>query len=293
MLLSMTGFGSAHGQVDGVEFDIEARSVNNRFFKFSVKVPDSHNPLESDIEKRIRKRLSRGTVTLSVRMRMPPEQTAYEVNTAALDRYVEQLQRINSDSGQAFQIDLASMLTLPGVCTPPSTGDLCQRTQAGLLELVDEAVEALMIMRGEEGKALVEDLRQHCGLIKTSLTTVAATAPDVLRMYHERLTVRVKELMGQGRASLDDQILAREVAVFAERSDIAEELSRLAGHLDQFDKALDADEPVGRKLDFIAQEMLREANTIASKANDASIAREVVDIKTAVDRIKEQVQNVE
>lgn len=293
MLLSMTGFGSAQGQVDGVEFDVEARSVNNRYFKCTVKLPDSHSQIESEIEKHLRRRLSRGTITLSVRMRVPPDQAAYEVNTAALGRYVEQLRRVSADSDEALRIDLASILALPGVCTPPSAGDLCQRTQAGLLELVDEAIEALMTMRCEEGKALAEDLRQHCGMIQASLATVAATAPEVLRMYHERLTVRVKELMGQGRAALDDQTLAREVAVFAERSDIAEEVSRLGGHLDQFDDALDADDPVGRKLDFIAQEMLREANTIASKASDAGIAREVVDIKTAVDRIKEQVQNVE
>ena len=293
MLLSMTGFGSAHGQVDGVEFDVEIRSVNNRYFKCSVKLPDSHSQLEPAIEKLIRKRLGRGTVSLSVRMRVPPDEAAYDVNVAARERYVGQLRRIDAGRGETVRIDLASVLLLPGVCSPPSAGDLRERTEAGLLELVTEALDALMTMRSEEGKALAGDLRLHCGTIEASLSTVAGAAPEVLRLYHERLTARVEDLMGNGRAKLDDQTLAREIAIFAERSDIAEEISRLTGHLAQFDQAIDSDGPVGRKLDFIAQEMLREANTIASKANNAEIGRYVVDIKTAIDRIKEQVQNVE
>ena len=291
MLVSMTGFGSARGQVDGVEFDVEIRSVNNRYLKCTVRLPESHSQLESAIEKRIRRRLIRGTVTLSVRMRVGDDEAAHDVNTAALRRYVEQLRDL--DAGQTVRIDLASILLLPGVCSPPETGHLRERTESGLLDLIDRALAALVTMRHEEGKALAEDLRRHCRLIETGVARVAAAAPEVLRLYHERLTKRVEELLDSGRARIDDQTLAREVAVFAERSDIAEEISRLTGHLAQFAQALTAEGPVGRKLDFIAQEMLREANTVASKANDAGVAREVVDIKTAVDRIKEQVQNVE
>ena len=293
MLVSMTGFGSAQGQVDSVEFDVEVRSVNNRYFKCGIKLPDSHSQVEPAIEKIIRKRLGRGTVTLSVRMRVPPDEAAYDVNVEALGRYVEQLRCIDAGNAAAVRIDLASVLLLPGVCSPPSAGDLRKRTEAGLLDLVTDALDALMMMRSEEGKAVADDLRLHCRTIETSLSTVAAAAPEVLRLYHERLTARVEELMDNGRGKLDDQTLSREVAIFAERSDIAEEVSRLTGHLAQFDQAIDSDGPVGRKLDFIAQEMLREANTIASKASDVGIAREVVEIKTAVDRIKEQVQNVE
>ena len=291
MLVSMTGFGSAQGQVDGVEFDVEIRSVNNRYLKCTVRLPESHGQLESEIDKRIRRRLIRGTVTLSVRMRVPDDEAAHDVNSAALKRYIEQLRDI--DAGQAVRIDLASILLLPGVCCPPEAAHLRQRTERGLLDLIDRSLAALVAMRHEEGKALAEDLRRHCRSIEAGVARVAAAAPEVLRLYHERLTKRVEELMDSGRARIDDQTLAREVAVFAERSDIAEEISRLTGHLEQFVQTLNAEGPVGRKLDFIAQEMLREANTLASKASDAGIAREVVDIKTAVDRIKEQVQNVE
>ena len=293
MLLSMTGFGAAQGQVDGVEFDVEVRSVNSRYFKCALKVPECHSQTESDIEKHVRRRLGRGTVTLSVRMKVPQEQAAHDVNVAALNRYVAQLRGADAAGDQGARIDLASILLLPGVCTPPAMSDLRNRTAAGLLDLVDNAVDALMTMRREEGKAVETDLQGYCGAVEASLATVTAAAPRVLQLYHERLTARVEELMGDGRCGPEDQVLAREVAVFAERSDIAEEISRLTGHLDQFRQALDHDGPVGRKLDFIAQEMLREANTIASKAGDAGIAREVVDIKTAIDRIKEQVQNVE
>jgi len=291
MLVSMTGFGSAQGQVDGVAFDVEVRSVNNRYLKCTIRLPESHSRLESEIEKRLRRRLTRGSVTLSVRMRVPDDEAAHDVNTAALEQYVRQLRGL--DTAQADRIDLASILLLPGVCTPPQAGQLLGRTEAGLLDLIDRALAALVAMRHEEGKALAEDLRRHCRAIETGVAKVAAAAPEVLRQYHERLTRRVEELLDGGAARLDDQALAREVAVFAERSDIAEEISRLNGHLEQFTQALADDGPVGRKLDFIAQEMLREANTIASKASDAAVAREVVDIKTAVDRIKEQVQNVQ
>ena len=294
MLVSMTGFGGAQGQVDGVEFDVEVRSVNNRYFKCIVKLPDSHSQLDSEIEKRIRRRLRRGTVTLSVRMRLGDDAAAYDVNVPALTRYVEQLHNLDvGGNQQSVRIDLASVLLLPGVCSPPASGQLRQRTEGGLLELVDKALAALVAMRHEEGKSLADDLRRHCRSIETSVAIVAAAAPEVLRQYHKRLTDRVEELLSGGRAKIDDQTLAREVAIFAERSDIAEEISRLTGHLGQFAQTLDSEGPIGRKLDFIAQEMLREANTIASKASDAGVAREVVDIKTAVDRIKEQVQNVE
>lgn len=293
MLLSMTGFGAAHGQVDGVEFDVEVRSVNSRYFKCSLKVPECHSQTEADIEKCIRRRVGRGAVSLSVRMRMPDDQAAHDVNVAALNRYVSQLRAADAVGGQGMRVDLASILLLPGVCDPPAMSDLRDRTAAGLIDLAEKAIEGLVAMRREEGKAVEADLRDHCRTIEAGVTTVTAAAPRVLQLYHERLMVRVQELMGDGRLGIEDQTLVREVAVFAERSDIAEEVSRLTGHVAQFHQALDADGPIGRKLDFIAQEMLREANTIASKAGDVGIAREVVDIKTAIDRIKEQVQNVE
>jgi len=293
MMRSMTGFGSASGAVDGIEYAVEARSVNNRYFKASVKLPESWGELETEIEAVLRKRLSRGTVTLTVRMRIPDDQAAYRVNKAALAKYVDQLREVEIGGNSTMRIELGSLLMLPGVCEPPPLDELVQRTHDGLMKLAGKAIDELVKMRHTEGKTIAADLLANCKVIEEQTATIAARAPQLVKDYHQRLSTRVAELVQAGNAKIDQDSLAREVAIFAERSDIAEEVARLKAHLGQFREAIDDPEPAGRKLDFIAQEMLREANTIASKASDAQVARAVVDVKTAVDRIKEQAQNVE
>ena len=293
MLRSMTGYGNAHGQAEGVEYSVEVRSVNNKYFKASIKLPENWGEAEPRIEKQIRTRLSRGSVSLTVRMKVSDEQAAYRVNTAALKQYVRQLKPLADEAGGAFHVDLAAVLLLPGATEPPPLDELCQKTLGRLMELVAQALEALVQMRQEEGKAVENDLRHHCQVIEQQLSVVSAEAPKVVEHYRQRLGARVAELAAAGRVEIDEQTLAREVAIFADRCDIAEEISRLIGHVAQFRQTLDADEAGGRKLEFLAQEMLREGNTIAAKANDAVIARAAVEVKTAVDRIKEQVQNVE
>ena len=293
MLRSMTGFGSAKGKADGVEYDVEIRAVNHRYFKASIKLPEAWSSAETDVEARLRRDIQRGSVTVSVRMKVADEQAAYHVNMAALARYVDQLRELEVDGNLTMRIDLGSLLQLPGVCEPPALEDLCVKTHAALMALIDEAVKGLIAMRQREGEALQTDLLANCDMIDEHLASVAERSPLVVSDYHERLHQRVAELAEAGKISLDADVLTREVAIFAERCDVAEEINRLGGHLDQFRKTVNSSEASGRKLDFIAQELLREANTIGSKANDTEIARAVVDIKTAVDRIKEQVQNVE
>ena len=161
------------------------------------------------------------------------------------------------------------------------------------MEFIEQVLDSLLDMRVSEGKVLEAELLGRCQDISANLNIIARRAPGVLTEYRDRLASRVEELIGSGRISVDEDIIAREVAIFAERSDIAEEINRLEGHLNQFRQAAELPKPSGRKLDFIAQEMLREANTIASKSNDSQIAQGVVEIKTAVDRIKEQAANVE
>ena len=156
-----------------------------------------------------------------------------------------------------------------------------------------KALAALVAMRTREGHALAGNLLDNCTVIQEQLALVAKRSPSVVAEYQLRLSARVQELTRAAQLEMDGAMLAREVAIFAERSDINEEISRLTGHVEQFRAAANGDEPAGRKLDFIAQEMLREANTIASKANDGEIARAAVEMKTAIDRIKEQVQNAE
>jgi len=293
MLRSMTGFGSVTGEVNGVQYAVEARSVNNRYLKVVLKLPESWSGAEAEVEKLVRSHVQRGTVTLSVRMRVPDEKASYRVNAAALNSYVEQLRPMAVEAKSMLRIDLGSLLQLPGVCEPPSYDQIVKETHDGLMDLVGQTLADLVTMRQREGGELKDDLLGHCDVIEQHLETVVARAPLVVREYHERLTSRVAELANAGKVQIDKDSLAREVAIFADRADVAEEISRLRGHVGQFRQATESAEPAGRKLDFIAQEMLREANTIASKGSDVEIARAVVDIKTAIDRIKEQVQNAE
>lgn len=197
------------------------------------------------------------------------------------------------EADPTLRIDLGTLLQLPGVCEPPPLEELMERTRPALMELLDKALAALVAMRRREGGQLRADLARHCDVVEASLAVVGERSPMVVAEYHERLAARVRELLAAGKVQIDQDQLAREVAIFAERCDVSEEITRLGGHLEQFRSAMDSPEPAGRKLDFIAQEMLREANTIASKSNDVQIARAVVEIKTAIDRLKEQVQNAE
>lgn len=293
MLRSMTGFGAAAGQVEGVEYSVEIRSVNNRYLKTSLRMPDVLAPLEADVERAVRGKLQRGSVNLQVRMKLSEDRAVYRVNSAALGYYLDELRAQEVEANPTIRLDLGSLLQLPGVCEPPPLEDLAETTRDGLLALVDEALEGLVAMRRREGQALQEDLEDHAARIRERLEGIAGRGDEVLRLYHDRLKQRCEDLMKEARLELDSETLAREVAVYAERSDIAEEVSRLRTHLEAFASACGGDECVGRKLDFMAQEMLREANTIGSKASDADIAAEVVEIKTCIDRIKEQAANVE
>lgn len=293
MLRSMTGFGSAAGRVEGVNYTVEVRSVNNRYLKLSTKLPDFLAGMESEIETLVRRRIQRGTVNLGVQMRLPQDRAAAVVNTAVLSNYLDQLRSMDIEGNPMLRVDLAALMQLPGVCEPPSLDELVEATRDGLMALVGQALDALTDMRRKEGETLRADLLGNCEEIESKLGTIAEFAPRVVAEYHERLTTRVGELTRAGNVKIDEDMLAREVAIFADRCDIAEELTRLRTHVEQFRNTAGSPEPAGRKCDFIAQEMLREANTIASKANSADIARHVVDIKTAIDRIKEQVQNVE
>ncbi len=294
MISSMTGYGEAQRMEDGVHFSVEIRTVNNRYLKPSIKVPDSVMFAEPVIEKLLREKLSRGSVAITLRIRNQTETAAYDVNRSALGKYADTLAGVEMPGGVQPMMDLASLSMLPGVCQMPEL-DESERTRrtAVIGELTEQALTNVRHMRQREGQILRDDLVRLCNELKAQLAIVAARAPVVIEEYHERLAMRVQVLVDRGRIELDKEAVARETALYAERSDISEELVRLRGHLDHFVEICDAAEPVGRKLDFLAQEMLREANTIGSKSNDITIARAVVELKTLIDRLKEQVQNVE
>ena len=292
-MLSMTGFGSVRGEVEGVEYTVEIRSVNNRYLKAIIRLPEIWSSAEPEVDKLLRSKIHRGSVMIRVQMRLSEDRAAYNVNIAAMKSYLDQLKLLGAEADPTLRIDLASLLQAPGVCEPPSTEELCSGSHDGLMDLISQAIDGLIEMRGEEGEALSDELLGQCDIVEQNISAVARKAPEVVKDYQQRLASRVAELTNAGRVNIDADLLGREVAIFAERCDITEEISRLNGHINQFRKTAHAAGPLGRKLEFIAQEMLREANTIASKANDAEIAQAVVEMKTAVDRIKEQAANVE
>ncbi len=295
----MTGFGEALEQVDGVHYAVELRSLNNRYFKANIRLPDELADLEGELESHLRRRLSRGSITVVVKMRMSDALAVHKINDAALLAYLGHLETIHGkvqNREHAIHIDLTALLALPGVLQPSEDEQaILGRARSVLARLIDDACDKLGAMRATEGEQLAADFRHHSQQIRQRLTSIEGRTGQVLEEYHERLRSRVNDLMAKAQLQLNETDLIRELAVFAERSDISEELSRLAGHLEQFEQVIGSDdgEPAGRVLDFIAQEMLREANTIGSKSNDVPISRAIVEVKGSIDRIKEQVQNVE
>jgi uncharacterized protein (TIGR00255 family) len=303
MIRSMTGFGTAATKVGGATVSLEVRSVNNRHFKCTVRVPEGMESLEAELESRCSRRLGRGSVTISLRLTEAETAVAARIDAERLSQYMIQLDRALSGLGtRTTQDDAATraaiagaLLALPGVVVSDGGASFLHSVQPAAMALLDEACDRLLAMRTAEGTALRDHVRSCAATLGDRLAAVRDRAPRVVAAYQERLRQRVNALLAEVGAAVEPSDLLREVAIFAERSDIAEEVSRLSAHLAQLDSLLsDANpEPVGRTLDFLAQEMLREANTIASKSADAEISRHVVDMKTAIDRIKEQAQNAE
>ncbi len=296
MIRSMTGFGEASGVEEGAQFFVELRSLNAKYFKSVLRLPDDLQGLEAELESDLRRRLTRGTVTLSVKCSETTGEAAHAINHEALERYVDQARSAPSIADASVSFDLGSLLNLPGVLQPAANDERRhERARRAISRLLDDASAELITMRRKEGAILLGELETLADRIADRLAIISERAPVVVEAYADRLRSRLEQMLSEAQLAVEPADLVREVAVFAERSDIAEELQRLSGHITQFRELIGSsdDTPVGRTLDFLAQEMLREANTIGSKCNDADISREIVEIKGAIDRIKEQVQNVE
>lgn len=295
MIRSMTGYGDSATQLDGAHYAVELRSLNNKFLKIQVRLPDELQGLEAELEAAVSKHLNRGSIILTVRFADNSASAAAKINTGALQRYIEQMLSVPAiENGQA-KFDVSSLLTMPGVLVEETGEQRLEQARKALRGLIDETCKKVIAMREREGQTVHEDLHRHANRIAEHLKVISERVPQVVEDYQERLRQRMQSLLAETAAEVRDEDLLREVAVYAERSDIAEEVSRLQGHLDQFAEIIDADgdEPAGRTLGFLSQEMLREANTIGSKCLDVEIARRIVEIKSAIDRIKEQAQNVE
>jgi len=297
MIRSMTGYGAAERTNDQVRIAVEIRTVNNRFFKANQRLPEGLGAVEMTIESLLRASISRGTVNLNLTVQPKGESTRAPVNTALLAAYLKDVVDFGEANLPGFRpedVRVEALLDLPGVVGGEEvllTGieDLPAQIEA----VVKEALERLNAMRDQEGAATARDMAAALDEMERRVATVLSRVPAVLEEYRTRLKERVTALLAGAEVPMDDQTLLREVAFFAERSDINEELSRLSNHIQQFRELLAASGPGGRKLEFLTQEMYREVNTIGSKSSDSLISRDVVEIKVGVDRLREQSQNVE
>jgi uncharacterized protein (TIGR00255 family) len=287
----MTGFGAARWHGEQFDVSVEIRAVNNRYLKVTTKGAEPYNVFESEIEKLVRRTIHRGTVQVLLRVHRESAPEDFQLNRTAIESYLNQLRPIQQQLGGG--VALGEILALPGVVSDAAAAGDPMELWPRVEPVVAQAIQGLQQMRAEEGRAMRAELLENCATIRRSLDLVAARAPHVVQAYSERLHERVAGLLKELDIELDRSELIKEVAIFAERSDITEEIVRLRSHLDQFGQVIDEPEPSGRKLEFVSQEMFREANTMGSKANDVEISRRTVEIKGAIERIRELIQNVE
>jgi uncharacterized protein (TIGR00255 family) len=288
----MTGFGRGEAEASGYRVTLELKAVNNRFLEVVVRVPRVYNALEEKLRKEVQGRIQRGRIEMMVNIdEVGERKKRVKVDKDLVVSYDKILKDLSIELATEYQTDLYRLVTLPEVLlVEESATDLRQ-----LAELADQAVhtalDALLAVRLFEGDKLAQDLRRRFSDIEDQLEQITARSESVVTEYRSRLAERIRHLLDE--VVLDESKLANEVAFFADRASITEELVRMRSHLAQGRQALDSQEPVGRKLDFILQEMNRETNTIGSKANNVDIAQSVIYIKSELEKIREQIQNIE
>ncbi|MEO6527616.1 MAG: YicC/YloC family endoribonuclease [Gemmatimonadaceae bacterium] len=289
----MTGFGAADGSVGGGRVGVEVRSVNHRFFSPSIKLPGVLARWEGDVRDAMRRKVTRGHVTLSARFERESEADTSPIDEPRFAAYVTQLRGLQERYGLADTLDVGTVLRLPDVFAGGAREDLPPEAGPELIAIVDRAVDALLAMRSDEGARLISYLDERVSVIEAALARVAVRAPQRVVEQRDRLREAVRELTDG--LTVDEVRLAQEIAVLADRLDVDEELSRFRAHIAAFRSALGAAQPdgVGKRLGFLLQEMLREANTTGSKGNDATIVADVLQVKEELERIREQVENLE
>ena len=286
----MTGFGAAEGFVGGSRVSVELRTVNHRFFSPSIKLPGELSRWEPDVREALRRKIARGHVTVSARTERSATISTV-VDEARFAQYATILRDLRERHGLDGPIDIATILRMPDVVA--SGGDDETGTAAELTAIVESAIDSLTRSRGDEGRRLAIYLLDRLTIVDAALSRIAARAPERVVAQRDRLRESVRVLMDG--VAVDEQRVAQEIAILADRLDVQEELQRFGSHIAAFRAALEQSggEPVGRRLGFLLQEMLREANTTGSKANDAAMLHDVVTIKEELERIREQVENLE
>jgi len=292
LLRSMTGYGRGESSAQGKKFIVELKAVNHRFIEVVLRLPRSILPMEDRIKRLIQSRITRGRIDGFLGVEDCGEKTAaVKVDKALAAAYYKAMKELQEDLGVEGKIKLKHLIALPGILVLEETAEDIEEWWPAVQEAVEAAVDNLVQMRVIEGEQLAKDIWKRVGYIAQLSAKIRERSPVVVEEYRKRLETRLNDFIKDG--SLDAVRLAAEAVLFAERSNITEETVRLDSHLSQVYACFGSNEAVGRKIDFLIQEMNREVNTIASKANDLEIGRLVVEIKSELEKIREQVQNIE
>lgn len=292
MIKSMTGFGRAQETVDGMTVTVELKSVNHRYFEFTAKVPRTYGFLEEKLKSFLNERVSRGKMECYVSIEnLEESDMEIVVNPSLAKGYVDALRTLSETFGLKEDYSAISIAKFPDVLTLRKALADEEKIWNAVQKVTELAVERFVTMRETEGEKLRADILSKADTILEHVAFVESRSPQTVREYHEKLRQRMEELLEN--TQVDEQRLLTEAAIFADKIAVDEETVRLRSHISQLREFLNADEPIGRKLDFLVQEMNRESNTIGSKAQDVEIAKRVIAIKAEVEKIREQVQNIE
>lgn len=292
MIKSMTGFGRAQETVDGMTVTVELKSVNHRYFEFSAKVPRTYGFLEEKLKTFLNSRISRGKTECYVSIEnLEESDMEVIVNPSLAKGYVEALRTLSDTFGLKEDFSAISIAKFPDVLTLRKAPADEEKIWNAVQTVAEKAVACFVAMRATEGEKLRADILSKADTILEHVSFVESRSPQTVREYNEKLRQRMEELLEN--TQIDEQRLLTEAAIFADKVAVDEETVRLRSHISQLREFMDADEPIGRKLDFLVQEINREANTIGSKAQDVEIAKRVIAIKAEVEKIREQVQNIE
>jgi uncharacterized protein (TIGR00255 family) len=292
---SMTGFGRGAAAGENFKVSVELKTVNNRFLDVHLRVGAEMASLEAIIRKRVGEKLSRGRVDVTLNLDRANEMT-YEVNRPLITGFIEAMRAVQREFDLKGEPDVNVLARLPGALQPVRDGGLTEEMTRGAERAVDEALEELNRMREREGAALAAEMTSRLDSIERQIPLVEAVAKELVEAYRMRLQKRISELLardGLEIVELDQGRLAQEVAYLADRSDISEEIARLRSHVTQFRETLTSSGEAGKRLDFLTQELNREANTVLSKSTDLAIKEAALAIKAEVEKLREQVQNVE
>lgn len=292
MVRSMTGFGRAKKEIDSLDITVEIKSVNHRYFEFSARLPRSYNFLEEKLKSFLAQNISRGKVEISVMIEDNSQNaTVVEIDRDYANAYITALKQLSKEFKIKNDIGASSFVGNNDLFKVRRKAADDQTVQNAVLTVAKEALDNFIEMRSIEGERLLNDVKSRTAYILKKVEFIEERSPETVKLYKERIEQKIKELLND--TAPDEQRILTEVAIFADKVAVAEETVRLRSHIKQFEDLLSDTKPVGRKLDFIVQEMNRETNTIGSKAQDIEIAHTVVDIKSEIEKIREQIQNME